>query len=382
LQVNKRYSLFLALILGAWLGLQVFYPTNIQAQSPGPSPSETPVKLFSSPPTLTARAAFAIDADTGRILFNKEGSKRLPMASTTKIMTALTLFDIPGVNLEDVTIVVKDDLVGEANMGLSEGMRAKIVTLLYGLMMGSANDAGMAIARYAGAKLPGSGDPVKKFTTRMTTLAGKLGLKNSNFTNPHGLDEDLHYSSAEDLAVAGWYALQNKTIANIVRLSEVNFNGSYFFNISNFVRRYPGANGIKPGETDNAGLCIVASASRYRRNAIIVLLNSPAMRTESDLLMDYAFSQIFAGNTIATPSPTAQATAAPTATLPVTATRTTATVSPSASATPPIPANLPNNAYIGLPMGDRLLPFKNEATRTALLDNLEQYMPLLIGDRR
>lgn len=365
MQVNKRISILLVGLFLALLSLQAFYPPILLAQTP--VPTEPPLRTFTAPPALTARAAFAIDSDTGRVLFNKESSNRLPMASTTKIMTALTLFDVPNLNLEDTAIVIKDDLVGEANMGLQVGMRVKIITLLYGLMLASANDAGMTLARYAGSKLPGNDEPIKKFTNRMNTLAGKLGLKNSNFTNPHGLDEDTHYSSAEDLAIAGWYAMQNKTIASIVRLSEANINGTSFYNITNFIRRYPGANGIKPGETDKAGLCIVASANRYRRNAIVVLLNSPGMRTESDLLMDYAFNQIFAGN-----NPTGS-------TPPVTATLTQTsppTLNPTATVAPVI---VSRNEYIGLPLGDRLLPFRNEATRNVVLDNFEMYLPQFIG---
>jgi D-alanyl-D-alanine carboxypeptidase len=127
-------------------------------------------------------------------------------------------------------------------------------------------------------------------------------MENSNFANPHGLDDPAHYSSAYDLAIAGWNALQNPTIAGIVKQSQASINGYSFTNITNFIRRYPGATGIKPGETENAGLCIVASANRFGKNAIVVLLNSPGMRTESDELMDYAFAQILAAEKKETPA--------------------------------------------------------------------------------
>lgn len=247
-----------------------------------------------NPPSLTAQAAIAIDADTGRILFTKNPDLPMPMASTTKIMTALTLLSIPGVNLDDYTVVLDGDLVGEASMGLSAGQRLKVIDLLYGALMDSANDAAMALARYGGSKLGGLYGPVDNFVIEMNREAARLGLKNSRFQNPHGLDTYLHYSSARDLAIMGWYALQNPTIASIVKLSTANLDGFQFYNISNFIRRYPGATGIKPGETDAAGLCLVASANHSGHNAIVVLLNSPGLRTESDQLMDYAFSQILA----------------------------------------------------------------------------------------
>ena len=271
---------------------------DVSAQTPpttAPRPSltpETPLRNVYVAPTLTARAAIAIDADTGRILYAKNPRQSLPMASTTKIMTVLTLFAIPGTSLSDYTVVTKADLVGEANMGLVEGQRIRVLFLLYGALMDSANDAATAIAHYAGSKLPGSGDSMAKFVQEMNRQAALTGMENSKFANPHGLDNPSHYSSAQDLAIAGWYAMQNPAITNIVKLSEITVEGNYFFNISNFIRRYPGANGVKPGETDEAGLCLVASANRFGHNVIVVELNNPNLRTESDLLMDYAFTQI------------------------------------------------------------------------------------------
>lgn len=261
-------------------------------KTPPPTPTLPPLRTFNGPPTLSATAALAIDADTGQILYAKNPYEHLPQASTTKILTALTLFTIPGFNLNDYTTVVQDDLVGEANMGLYAGLRLKVVDLLYGLMLDSANDAAMSLARYGGEKLAGYGDPVDKFVGAMNQEAASLGLENTYFQNPHGLDTPDHYSSASDLAIAGWYALQNPTLASIVKQSNAQLDGYQFYNINNFIRRYPGATGVKPGQTDDAGLCLVASATREGHNAIIVLLNSPQMVTESSIFMDYAFSQI------------------------------------------------------------------------------------------
>jgi D-alanyl-D-alanine carboxypeptidase len=219
------------------------------------------------------------------------------MASTTKIMTALTLLAIPGVNLNDYTTVDQADLVGEASMGLYAGETLRIVDLLYGLLLDSGNDAAMTLARYGGSKLAGfnytnNNDPIAIFVAAMNQHATQLGLWNTNFKNPHGLDTNGHYTSAQDLAVAGWYALHNPTIASIVRQNHISLDNFSFENISNFIRRYPGATGIKPGQTDAAGLCLVASATRFGHTAIVVLLNSPDLGGESDTLMDYAFTRI------------------------------------------------------------------------------------------
>jgi D-alanyl-D-alanine carboxypeptidase (penicillin-binding protein 5/6) len=288
--IKTLYYFVLVLLVSGYL-LQ-----NVSAQTPNmsriSSQPETPLHSVNSAPTLTARAAIAIDADTGRILYAKNPHQSLPMASTTKIMTVLTLFAIPGTDLNEYTVVTKDDLVGEANMGLVEGQRIRVLFLLYGALMDSANDAATAIAHYAGSKLSGSGDSMAKFVQEMNRQATLMGMEDSKFANPHGLDNPSHYTSAQDLAIAGWYAMKNTVIANVVKLSETTVEGNYFFNISNFIRRYPGANGVKPGETDEAGLCLVASASRFGHNAIVVELNNPNLRTESDLLMDYAFNQI------------------------------------------------------------------------------------------
>jgi serine-type D-Ala-D-Ala carboxypeptidase (penicillin-binding protein 5/6) len=285
----RKICLFLIALLYA-----VLIVNPVAAQTPAPTVTPTPTPPVNlPPPVLTARAAIALDADTGQILYAKNMYAGLPMASITKIMTALTLFSIPGVNLEDGYTVVHEDRISEKSMGLWFGQRVKVKQLLYGMLLDSANDAATALARYGGRKLSATSlDPVDSFVARMNALAAQLGVRNTHFANPHGLDDPQHYTSAYDLALLGWHALQNPQIASIVRQNILNDGGFSFLNESNFIRRYPGATGIKPGETDKAGLCIVASAYRFGHNAIIVLLRSPGMRTESDKLMDYAYSEM------------------------------------------------------------------------------------------
>ena len=263
------------------------------AKTPTLSPTPVPtLPVFKDAPSVSAIAAIAVDADTGKILYLRDPYRQLAEASTTKIVTALTLLAIPDVSINDYAVVEKADLIGEANMDLHTGTRIKVVDLLYGMLLDSANDAAMTLARYGGTHLLGYGDPINKFVTQMNRQAASIGMWHSQFKNPHGLDEPGHYSTAQDLAVAGWYALQNPVISTIVRQNVGTLDGFWFANISNFIRRYPGATGIKPGQTDEAGLCLVASANRFGHNVIVVILDDSRLATESDLLMDYAFSQL------------------------------------------------------------------------------------------
>lgn len=285
-----------------------------------PTPTIPQPKLVTKPPTVTAAGAIAVDADTGRILYLKDAHRQLPMASTTKIMTALTLLSTPGIDLNSETTVVQDDLVGEANMNLRNGEHIKLLTLLVGLLTNSANEAGMALARYVGSKVAGPADPVSRFVALMNAKALSLGMYDSHYMNPHGLDEAGHYSSAYDLAISGWYALRYPTITSIIRLDTYNYGGHDFYNVNNFIRRYPGATGIKPGLTDEAGRCLIASATNYGHTVIVVVLNDDNLTAEVDNLMDYSFSLL------------------------------TNRAQPQQSLYGPA-------AYIGLPSGNRLLPF-------------------------
>ncbi len=246
-------------------------------------------------PSVNAATAIAVDASSARILYSKNMHRRLPMASTTKIMTALTALWIEGTNLSDTYQVVKEDLVGEAAMGLRNGEVVSFEALLYGLMLNSGNDAAMAIAHYAGAKLPNTGaDPVTRFVERMNQNAVNLGMRNSHYANPHGLDQAEHYTSAFDLAITGWYALKNPTLSKIVATRSTLIAGHNLANINRLLQRYGGANGIKPGFTDNAGYCLVASASRGGQTVISVIMGDDARsyNSDPDTLLNYGFSQL------------------------------------------------------------------------------------------
>ncbi len=267
-------SIFLALIL------TFFAPATVQAATP--------------PPEISATSAILIDTASGRILYSKNMHRRQPMASTTKITTALTALSIEGTNLAEKYTVVREDQVGEATMGLRVGEVVTFEDLLYGMLLNSGNDAATAIARYAGAKLPGSADPVTRFVTRMNQTAQSFGMRDSSYANPHGLDQADHYSSAFDLAIAGWYALKNPTLSQIIQTKSATRAGHPLSNLNKLLQRYPGATGIKPGLTDNAGYCLVASATRNGQSLISIILgdNAQGYQTDADRLLTYGFDQL------------------------------------------------------------------------------------------
>lgn len=272
--------------------------TTTPTATPGPSPTPAPTptrgpKVLTRPPTLKASSAIVVDAATGRILYAKDPHTSRPQASTTKIMTALTLLSMyPSESqLQTTTTVIEEDLIGEANMGLRKGERVKLSTLLLGLMTNSANEAGIALARHAGQRLPGPAGSVERFVAAMNTQALSLGMYESHFMNPHGLDQPGHYASAYDLALSGWYALRNPLLMQYAQYVSGQVDGHNIYNVNSFLTRYPGATGIKPGWTDEGGRCLVASATNNGRTLIGVVMNSTIqIAVDIDALMDYGFT--------------------------------------------------------------------------------------------
>ncbi len=267
----------------------VISPTTTTRPTVTPTPGP---KLQSLPPVLHSSSALAVDADTGRILFAQDIHTKKPMASTTKITTALSFLSLyPTLAaLQTETTVQQDDLVGEANMGLRKEERIKLATVLLGLLTNSANESGMVLARYAGQQLAGPADPVDRFVAYMNTYALSLGMYESHYMNPHGLDQPGHYTTAYDLAIAGWWAIHNPLFLQSAQYVGGELNGHSFYNVNSFLTRYPGATGVKPGFTDDAGHCLVASAYNNGHSVIVVVLNDPQMAADTDALMDYSFT--------------------------------------------------------------------------------------------
>ncbi len=240
---------------------------------------------------ITSSSAILIDAHSGRILWEKNSRERRPIASTTKIMTAVLVLE--RLKLDDkVEISQRASDAGESELYLSPGEERTVEELLYGLILRSANDAANALAEKTGGS-------VEAFATLMNQKARQLGAKDTNFTNPHGLKDGNHYSTAYDIALITRYALKNPLFARIVQTREhiIDWPNNPFprvcQNHNKLLSIYPYATGVKTGYTREAGYCLVGSASKDGLKLISVILNASNSQTlynESALLLDYGFN--------------------------------------------------------------------------------------------
>ena len=200
---------------------------------------------------ITAEAAVLIDSETGDILFEKDSSKKLGMASTTKIMTGILA--IENCRLDDIVTISRHASYTEgSSIYTKEGEKISVETLIYGLLLKSGNDAAAALAEHmAGSE--------EAFADMMNEKAKKLGLKNTHFVNPHGLYDPDHYTTAYELAMLARYAMKNKTFAEIVNtvqyIEETNeARDKHIVNNANkLIKMYEEADGIKPGYTPETG---------------------------------------------------------------------------------------------------------------------------------
>lgn len=253
-------------------------------------PSITPVSE-NNPPNLTAVAALSYDVTGSQMLFSYNESKRIPMASLTKIMTAILALEND--NLTSIYTVSSDAAgVGENAMGLTAGEQLTLKDLLYGMMLPSGNDAAEVIAE--GSKFGRSG-----FIYQMNKKAESLGLNNTHFTNPSGLEGDGdQYSTAVDLLILSRYAMKNPNFAKIVGTYEyeipATLTNKYFLlrNDTNLLTSYPGVKGIKTGFTWEAGMCLVTYYESDGITVISVLLNSQDRRGEMKTLLDYSIRKL------------------------------------------------------------------------------------------
>lgn len=218
---------------------------------------------------------------TGRLLYGNEQDKRLPMASTTKILTAIII--IEDCDLEK-TVKIPAAAVGVegSSVYLKAGEEYTVKQLLYGLMLRSGNDCAACLA------LHHSGS-IGAFAAEMNARAKALGALNSHFTNPHGLPDEKHYTTAEDLAKIACHAMQNAAFRQIVSAKFYEPNG--WKNKNKMLYNYEGANGVKTGYTIRAGRCLVTGALRGDMQLVCVVLSSPEMYERSAELLDEAFQK-------------------------------------------------------------------------------------------
>ena len=244
---------------------------------------------FAESYNTSAKAMCVMEASSQRVLAQKNSSTQLPMASTTKIMTAITAIE-SGVDLDKVFEISPRAVgVSGTSLYLRAGEKFTLRDLLYGLMLISGNDASVAIGEYVGGS-------VEKFVEMMNKKAQEIGATNSHFDNTHGLDSKNHYTTAYDLALITSYAMQNPTFKEIVSTKNIKITNSdgknrYLKNKNKLLSSLEGCNGVKTGFTDDAGRCLVTSCERDGMDVVCVVLNCGPMFEESAALLDKAFKE-------------------------------------------------------------------------------------------
>lgn len=236
-------------------------------------------------PDISAQSYIVIDSDSGRIIGARNPNQKMPIASTTKILT--TILAIESIDNIDQKIEVPSICTGieGSSVYLKPRQMVSIKDLLYGTMLRSGNDAATALAAYAGR------ENEKGFIAMMNEKASELGAFNSNFVNPHGLHDDNHYSTAFDLALISRHAMKNdifKEISSAEKYKATSMN-AFFYNKNKVVQEYEYGNGIKIGYTKAAGRCLVASAEKDGTEIIVVVLNDNNWFQDSYKIFDWAF---------------------------------------------------------------------------------------------
>ena len=238
--------------------------------------------------STTAKSAVVMERTSGRVLFEQNADTRLPMASTTKIVTALTVLN--HAKLDDV-VEVSPKAVGieGSSVYLRAGEHLTVRELLYGLMLRSGNDCAVALALHVAGS-------VEAFAEMMNETASKAGCQNSHFVNPHGLHDDAHYTSARDLGKLTCLALENVDFQQIVATKTVRISNEgmeydrVLVNKNKLLSNCENADGVKTGYTKKAGRCFVGSATRNGMQVVVVVLNCGPMFEETAEMLNVAFA--------------------------------------------------------------------------------------------
>jgi len=237
---------------------------------------------FSYADTVPKTAEAAMELTTGKTLHEKNAETRLPMASTTKIMTALIILEDCDLNAE---LAVPEEAAGVegSSIYLKKGEIIDVRDLVYGLMLRSGNDSAAALAIYHSGS-------IEKFAEKMNARAKELGAENTNFTNPSGLPDKNHYTTARDLCLIAVNAMRNEVFRKIV--STKSYTGKFrsYENKNKMLKKYEGANGVKTGYTLQAGRCLVSSAERNGMDVVCAVLNCREMYERSAEILDGCFN--------------------------------------------------------------------------------------------
>ena len=241
-------------------------------------------------PSVSAKAASLYEPETKKFLYSKNMHTKLPMASTTKIMTALLALE----HLDtDKTVFIDDSAIGidGSSIYLEHDEYMSAESLIYALMLSSANDAAVALA----CEISGS---VNEFSILMNEKADSLGLTDTHFKNPHGLDESEHYTSAHDLAIITAEALKNSKFKEICSTAKKEIESSLktrvLINHNKLLKLYDGCIDVKTGYTEKSGRSLVGAADKDNLTLISVTINAPDDWNDHKKLLDFGFSNIHA----------------------------------------------------------------------------------------
>lgn len=249
------------------------------------------LSIFASSPYdgISAKGAVLIEAESGTVVFEKNKDLAFPMASTTKIMTAIVAIENCPLS-KRITIPKEATGIEGSSIYLQQGETLSVEELLYALMLESANDASVALA------IASCGD-LDSFVNLMNEKAVELGLESTHFDNPHGLDSDEHYTTAYELGLIARYAMKNPIFAEIVSTQKKaiplnNGEGTrVLINHNKLLRSFEGANGIKTGFTKKCGRCLVSSALVDGVSMICVTLNAPNDWQDHKVMLEYGLSK-------------------------------------------------------------------------------------------
>ncbi len=250
-------------------------------------PPPLPWTTLPEPPEVEAESWLLSDETSQVILMEQEADLPRPMASTTKLMTALVAVEVGDLS-SPVQVSREAAAVGEAGVDLVEGEVFLLRTLVRALLIRSGNDAAYAVAQHVGGS-------VEEFVVLMNERAAELGMDNTSFANPHGLDHPDQYSTARDLLLLTREVLAYPELAEAVSALEISLRDApsgeerVFSNTNRMLADYEGAFGVKTGYTDNAGLVLVAGAQRQGHRLVAVVMNTTDHFADAEALLDFGF---------------------------------------------------------------------------------------------
>lgn len=281
-----KYIFFFNFIFISVLVIFIFHSVNDKASLPAASVT-TPIintSLINTDFCKDAKAGVIIDAKSGAVLYEKNAYIRLPMASTTKIMTALCVIEKADLN-KTVTVSKNAANTEGSSIYLKEGEEISVCDLLYGLMLESGNDAAVALAE-------GCFGSVEECVKYMNDKAHSIGLIDTSFENASGLDADNHYTTAYELALITKHALKNDFFKKLVSTKSYTAKGEnprYFSNHNRLLNSLEGACGVKTGYTSKSGRCLVSCAQRQNEMYIAVTLDCPSDWQNHKDMLEFAF---------------------------------------------------------------------------------------------